>query len=60
MVEEIGEWPGHEWPCVQSGFLGSTRAGFMEAFECGMEACSAGRAASGALDSDLGHPSFFH
>ena len=27
----------------------------MEAFECGMDACSAGRAASGALDSDLGH-----
>ena len=27
----------------------------MEAFECGKEACSAGRAASGALDSDLGH-----
>ena len=27
----------------------------MEAFECGTEACSAGRAASGALDSDLGH-----
>ena len=37
------------------GFLASTRAGFMEAFECGTEACSAGRAASGALDSDLGH-----
>ena len=42
------------------GFSASTRAGFMEAFECGMEACSAGRAASGALDSDLGHASFFH
>ena len=26
----------------------------MEAFECGTEACSAGRAASGALDSDVG------
>ena len=37
------------------GFLASTRAGFMEAFECGTEACSAGHAASGALDSDLGH-----
>ena len=37
------------------GLLVSTRAGFMEAFECGTEACSAGRAASGALDSDLGH-----
>ena len=34
------------------GFSASTRAGFMEAFECGTEACSAGRAASGALDSD--------
>ena len=29
----------------------------MEAFECRKEACSAGRAASGALDSDLGHRS---
>ena len=37
------------------GFLASTRAGFMEAFECSKEACSAGRAASGTLDSDLGH-----
>ena len=37
------------------GFSASTRAGFMEAFECGKEACSAGRAASGALDSDVGH-----
>ena len=37
------------------GFLASTQAGFMEAFECGKEACSAGRAASGTLDSDLGH-----
>ena len=37
------------------GFSASTRAGFMEAFECGTEACSAGRAASGALNSDLGH-----
>ena len=27
----------------------------MEAFECGKEACSAGHAVSGALDSDLGH-----
>ena len=27
----------------------------MEAFECGKEVCSAGRAASGALDSDVGH-----
>ena len=27
----------------------------MEAFQCGTEACSAGRAASGALDSVLGH-----
>ena len=35
------------------GFLASTRAGFMEAFECGKEACSAGRAASDALESDL-------
>ena len=37
------------------GFSASTRAGFMEAFECGKEACSAGRGASGALDSDVGH-----
>ena len=37
------------------GFSASTRAGFMEVFECGMEACSAGCAASGALDSDRGH-----
>ena len=37
------------------GFSASTRAGFMEVFECGTEACSVGRAASGALDSDLGH-----
>lgn len=37
------------------GFSASTRAGFMEGFECGKEACSAGRAASGALDSDVGH-----
>ena len=37
------------------GFSASTRAGFMEAFECGKEACSARRAVSGALDSDLGH-----
>ena len=42
------------------GFTASTRAGFMEAFECGTEACSAGHAASGALDSDLGHAPFFH
>ena len=27
----------------------------MEVFECGKEACLAGRAAIGALDSDLGH-----
>ncbi len=27
----------------------------MEAFECGKEACSVGRATSGALDSDVGH-----
>ena len=39
------------------GFSASTRAGFMEAFECGKEACSVGRAASGALDSDVGHRS---
>ena len=37
------------------GFSASTWAGFMEAFECGKEACSVERAASGALDSDLGH-----
>ena len=37
------------------GFSASTWAGFTEAFECGKEACSAGRAASGTLDSDLGH-----
>ena len=37
------------------GFSASTWAGFMEVFECGTEACSAGHAASGALDSDLGH-----
>ena len=37
------------------GFSASTRAGFMEAFECGTEACSAGRGASAALNSDLGH-----
>ena len=31
--------------CVSRvGFSASTRAGFMEAFECGTEACSAGRA----------------
>ena len=36
------------------GFSASTRAGFVEAFECGMEACSTERAASGALDSDVG------
>ena len=36
------------------GFSASTQAGFMEAFERGTEACSAGRAASGALDSDVG------
>ena len=27
----------------------------MEAFECGKEACSTGRAASGTLDSDVRH-----
>ena len=27
----------------------------MEAFECGTEACSVGRAGRGALDSDLGN-----
>ena len=37
------------------GFAASTRAGYMEAFECGTEACSVGRAASGTLDSNLGH-----
>ena len=37
------------------GFSASTRAGFMEAFECVTEACSVGRATSGALNSDLGH-----
>ena len=37
------------------GFSASTRAGFMVVFECGRDACSAGRAASGALDSDVGH-----
>ena len=36
------------------GFSASTRAGFMEALECGKEACSVGLAASGALDSDVG------
>ena len=37
------------------GFSASTRADFMEAFECGKEACSVGCAASGALDSDVRH-----
>ena len=37
------------------GFSASKWAGFMEAFECSKEACSVGRAASGALESDLGH-----
>ena len=37
------------------GFSASTRAGFMEAFECGKEACSARRATSGALDFDARH-----
>ena len=37
------------------GFSASTRAGFMEAFGCSKDACSVGRAASGTLDSDLGH-----
>ena len=36
------------------GFSASTRVGFMEAFECGKEACSVGHAVSGALDSDVG------
>ena len=36
------------------GFSASTLAVFMEAFECGKEACSVGRATSGALDSDVG------
>ena len=36
------------------GLWASTRAGFMETFECSKEACSAGRAASGAVDSDVG------
>ena len=36
------------------GFSASTRVGFMEAFECGKEACSAGNATSGSLDSDVG------
>jgi len=29
--------------------------GFMEAFECSKEACSAGHAVSGALNSDVRH-----
>ena len=37
------------------GFSASTPAGFMEAFECGKEACSVGRAVSGALDSGVRH-----
>ena len=37
------------------GFSASTRAGFLGAFECGKEACSAGHAASGALDTNVGH-----
>ena len=37
------------------GFSASKRAGFLEAFECGKEACLAGRAASGALNSEIGH-----
>ena len=40
--------------CAQSGFLGF-HMGFMEAFECDKEVCSAGRASSGALDSDIRH-----
>ena len=44
----------HEQMCVHSGFLGF-HMGFMEACECGKEACSAGRTASGALDSDVRH-----
>ena len=35
------------------GFSASTRADFMEVFECGKEVCSAGRAASGAVNSDI-------
>ena len=42
------------------GFSASTREGFMEAFECGKEACSAGRASSGTLDSDVRHRAVFH
>ena len=37
------------------GLSASTWVGLMEAFECGKEACSVGRAASGTLDSDVGH-----
>ena len=37
------------------GFSASTQAGFIEAFECGKEACLAGRASSGALDFDVRH-----
>ena len=36
-------------------FSASKRVGFLEAFECGKEVCLAGRAARGALDSDVGH-----
>ena len=39
----------------REGFSASTRAGFLEAFECGKEACSVGRATSGALNSNVGH-----
>ena len=55
MVGDIGERPIMNEHVSKVGFSASTRAGFMETFECGKEACSAGRAASGALDSDLGH-----
>ena len=37
------------------GFSASTRACFMEVFECGKERCSAGRASSVALESDVRH-----
>ena len=47
--------PGMNGRVSRVGFSASTQAGFMEAFECGTEAYSVGRAASGALDSDLGN-----
>ena len=37
------------------GFSASTRAGFMEAFECGKEACSVGCTTSVTLDSVVHH-----